>query len=543
LVEPVTLNQDLTLTGTQGSWGAGNSVINLGVAPNGVTSLFNQSNGFGVQALGPGNAFLGSFNLATNGITFGALNATLQVTQPTMSPPNALRYIVNGVPVGVLDASGNFNITGQYMVNGVPISTGGGGLSEPVTLSQLLTANGGITSSGTIAANNFNASIINSPTGNLRIVLRDTRPGTTVQSGLMVDPATGTTDPIEWTVRLNASSSQAGMRVTASGLMDSRNTGQEARFFTNSGAIGGGTVSFTAGNGANVMNRICRFVALSNLVPQAGDVWYDGTSFNFQQGGASVTLPANFNFLPLTGGAITGNLSVSGTLSPVTLQVGSGNIWTAGNITSSFDLTCTRTFTASGAQGGAFTVGASSGNGLNYAATFWGPVTLRNRNNLVAYNNLTPANGDLWYDGTTFNIRQGGTTYPLPGSGGGGLSEPVTLSQVLTANGGITTTTGTFSGATNFNGNMTVGGSYRINANGTAQLENVQALTNVSIGNAAVFSAATPSPANGYLWFQNGVFQTRQNGVTGLQPGWIQVQDQATAQTQSTIDNVNFYWW
>ena len=54
--------------------------------------------------------------------------------------------------------------------------------------------------------------------------------------------------------------------------------------------------------------------------------------------------------------------------------------------------------------------------------------------NLGTYNRASPANGDLWFDGSVFNVRQGGVTVPL---GGGGLSEPVTLVQPLTAGGGF----------------------------------------------------------------------------------------------------------
>jgi hypothetical protein len=170
--------------------------------------------------------------------------------------------------------------------------SGGGGLSEPLTLTQNMTAMSGITMSGSASTLTMGNNVImgsgssawvdiqNAP-NQIRMRILNTGASTGAlfqnQAADVVDfafrPSSGTAN--EWGLRTEA-------RVV--NRQDARNT-SEMQVRRDASEF-----NFVVGNVVHRTIRPINFVTATNATPANGDLWFDGSNFRIQIGGVTRTI-------------------------------------------------------------------------------------------------------------------------------------------------------------------------------------------------------------------------------------------------------------
>lgn len=178
------------------------------------------------------------------------------------------------------------------------------------------------------------------------------------------------------------------------------------------------------------LNNRARFGATTNLTPVNGEIWYDGSTFRLYQGGQNIALPAGGPPGPQgdpgpTGSAgppgppgATGNTGLQGDPGPAGAT---GGVGPQGNVGPPGPTGNT------GLQGNVGPPGATGDPGPRGDQGPPGPTGDRG-----------PPGADSTVPGPPGPQGPPGD----PGTGGGGITEPVTLSQLLTTNAGINVTGG-----------------------------------------------------------------------------------------------------
>ncbi|MEQ9107957.1 MAG: tail fiber domain-containing protein [Limnobacter sp.] len=452
-----TVGGNLAVTGTttlNGAVAVNNSAITfnnvLGDKLNLFTSYGFGINGSNLTAYIPGA--LQRFSLRTGGTSTGP--EVFTVTGGGLITSTGGISTTTGAFSGAVtansfagDGSALTNLNANNITTGtLPVARGGTGLSTVASNGQLLIGNGTGYTLGTLTgtANQLNVangagSITLSLPQNIATTSTPTFGGMTLNGGL-----TGTTGNFSGAVVGSSLQSSTFQAISSQGayLQWNRDNGSGRTFVVNQKGLGGGGISFGESTTGNAYTENMALSSTGNLTV-VGSV----TANSFSGNGSALTNLNASNFTTGTVPVARGGTGLSATPTNGQLLIGNGTGYTLGTLTG----TANQVNVTNGA--GSITLSLPQNIATTSTPTFGG-MTL---NGEVNFNNVVGDKLNL-FTSYGFGINGNNLTAYIPGAlqrfslrtGGtytGTEVFTVTGGGLITSTGGISTTTGTFSGA------------------------------------------------------------------------------------------------